>query len=218
MSNQKRTISFQAPMERSEALSEIADTYNVSKSELMRSVLRRTIQEHEDILDEYMVLSAKITEEKTKARPFQSISHLPNNLHEQAREQIDKPYPIPPEEFAEEYYEPYKELISAKYEDGSDREGRAMAKLTHAMDMYYILHPSTDADPKEAKKAVLHYARSIVESKDGSLEDGKAFIKRRVADGIVSDKERDELYDKLREKQREKWQTEWQESIRANWG
>jgi len=212
----KTTISCRMAEQQDQALEEIADTYNVSKSQIMRSGVRRVIDEHEDIIEDYQALAHVIEQEKTKTKPSQTVSHLPNNLHEFCREQIDEPYPIPVVDVFNDYHQSYVRQVEAKFED-EERIAEMKMKLDHALRMYQILHPTGDVSGAESKKACIHYARGVLEQPDKSLEDAKAWVKRRIADGTVDDVHRDEIYDALTETQREKWQTQWQEGVRANW-
>lgn len=215
MSN-KTTISVRATKQQSEAVDRIASEYNVSKSELLRGQIRRLIDEHEKIIDPYMALSNEIEKQQTKSNPYQRVSHMPNNLHESLRHQIDEPYPIPPDEVNEEYYRPYAKAIKAKYPDDEEKQKRAMSKLDHAMRMYEVLHPTNDPPGNEVVRACVHYARGIMEEED--METARAWVKRRIDDGILPDERRDEVFDKLRETRREEWQEDWKQGVRANWG
>ena len=218
MGMKKTPVSVRIAQQQNDALETIADKHNAAKSEMVRAAIRRIIDDHENILDEYMVLANELEKEKSQAKPFQSVSHMPNNLYEFCLEQIDKPYPIPPEDVYQEYHQPYTRVIKVKHKDNEDRKNELLAKLDHALRMYEILHPQYDDNPELAKRACIHYAKGVMEQEGNDMDDARSWVQARVNDGVLPESQRDEVYDALRNKQREKWQTDWKEGVRANWG
>lgn len=216
--SQQTTDSLRVDVALSEGVAMIAEEFGVSKSELIRAQYRELINDHENVVEEYQKLQAKLNDSKKRSSPFMNVMHLPNNLHEELRSQIDKPYPAPFDEVLEHKYKPYKSVIETRYGDDTGRKGRAMAKLDHAMRMYEILHPETDDEnARVVENAVAHYALAILEEEGNDMDDARAFVSRRVDEGVLPEESRDEVFDRIRDTRREEWQSAWKDGVQANW-
>jgi len=211
----KQTISVRVTEQQNDGIEAIANEYGVTKSDLFRGQIRQLIENHEDVLEDYMILSHVIEEEQKRANPYQRVSHMPNNLYNYCVEQIDEPYPTHPQDVIKERFEPYKKAIQQRYEEQPDRKYTMLLKLRHAMRMYEVLHPTSDSKPSQIRNAVIHYAISILEKED--METARAWVSNRIQEGTLKEEYRDDVFDAIRDKRREEWQTEWKTSLRAKW-
>lgn len=211
MPDQTKRLNVRIPVQMWDGLRELAAKYNTDQSKLVRFQVAKLLRSNEEELPDHVLIESELMKSKKESNPFKRAAHLCNNMHEESREQLLKPFPMPPDEFREYYMEKYEEVIEVAYRDDPEKLREYKCKLKYTINLYEYLHPETDADESELIDAASHHAKAVAETED--MDEARDFVNRLLDIGVLEERMKHEVLDRTRDMKREDWQTEWRESM-----